>query len=96
MFHVEGLGRSITRADQVQLINLFDESCLKKENVDFKDPEVIFTILDDARNNLTIFGRQVATAKQANVSFFAWYDLEKRPYLGPTSTDHELAFIMAN
>ena len=22
--------------------------------------------------------------------------MEKRPYLGPTSTDHELAFLMAN
>jgi len=24
------------------------------------------------------------------------YDLKKRPYLGPTSTDHQLAFLMAN
>jgi tRNA (guanine10-N2)-methyltransferase len=24
------------------------------------------------------------------------YSLRKRPYLGPTTTDHELAFLMAN
>jgi tRNA (guanine10-N2)-methyltransferase len=29
-------------------------------------------------------------------TFFAKYNLKKRPYLGPTSTDHELALLMAN
>ena len=29
-------------------------------------------------------------------SYFAKFDLNKRPYLGPTSTCHELAFLMAN
>ena len=29
-------------------------------------------------------------------TFYTRYDLKKRPYLGPTSTDHELAFLMAN
>lgn len=29
-------------------------------------------------------------------TYFTRYDLKKRPYLGPTSTDHELAFLMAN
>ena len=29
-------------------------------------------------------------------TFFSRYNLKKRPYLGPTSTDHELALLMAN
>ena len=29
-------------------------------------------------------------------TFFAKYSLKKRPYLGPTSTDHELSLLMAN
>ena len=29
-------------------------------------------------------------------TFHAKYSLKKRPYLGPTSTDHELAMLMAN
>ena len=29
-------------------------------------------------------------------TFYAKYMLSKRPYLGPTSTDHELAFLMVN
>lgn len=42
-------------------------------------------------------GRQVSTARDSRgQSFFAKFDLDKRPYLGPTSTDHELAFLMAN
>ena len=29
-------------------------------------------------------------------TFYGRYNLKKRPYLGPTSTDHELALLMAN
>ena len=29
-------------------------------------------------------------------TFYSKYNLKKRPYLGPTSMDHELAFMMAN
>lgn len=44
-----------------------------------------------------IFGRQVSSQRDSlGHSFCARFDLNKRPYLGPTSTDHELAFLMAN
>ena len=65
--------------------------------MDLHNPELCFHVLDDSRNNTVIMGRQVCTARDANgCSFFAKFDLDKRPYLGPTSTDHELAFLMAN
>ena len=71
---------------------------LKRENVSLKEPEVVFQVFDDAKNNQIIFGRQVASSRntQTRQTFFAKYDLNKRLYLGPTSTDHELAFLMAN
>lgn len=39
------------------------------------------------------FGRQVA---EGNRDAVAAFDLKKRPYLGPTSMDNELALVMAN
>ena len=34
--------------------------------------------------------------KDGKLSYFSKYDLKARPYLGPTSTSHELAFLMSN
>ena len=53
---------------------------------------------------MSYFGLLVAAFKEQeksgkgkkNKTFYTRYDLKKRPYLGPTSTDHELAFLMAN
>ena len=43
------------------------------------------------------FGHQVATSRPNNEdTFYTKYSLKLRPYLGPTSTDHELAMLMAN
>ncbi|CAN0490404.1 unnamed protein product, partial [Hapterophycus canaliculatus] len=39
------------------------------------------------------FGRVVA---EGNRELVAAFDLKKRPYLGPTSMDNELALVMAN
>ena len=46
------------------------------------------------------FGGRVACSRpgiEANTdTFYSKYALSKRPYLGPTSTDHELALLMVN
>lgn len=45
------------------------------------------------------FGNEVAGCrpnKYSDDTFYMKYSLKRRPYLGPTSTDHELAFLMAN
>jgi tRNA G10 N-methylase Trm11 len=45
------------------------------------------------------FGTEVATCRiggKESDTFYKRFNLKKRPYLGPTSTDHELAFLMAN
>ena len=97
MFKVEGLGRSISRQEQVEIIERFNDTDLSAENVDLSNPEITFHLIDDSWNNKIFFGRQVSQQRnESGQSFFAKYDLNKRPYLGPTSTDHELAFLMAN
>lgn len=45
------------------------------------------------------FGKKVASIlhnPKVEELFYSKYNLKIRPYLGPTSTDHELAFMMAN
>jgi len=103
MFSVQGLGRSIKSREKVEMINTFKESGLIEENVDLENPEVVFKLLDDARNNEIIFGKLVAANKEAgglsssgNTTFHRKYDLKTRPYLSPTCLDHELSFLMAN
>jgi len=72
--------------------------------VDVKNPSYILTLLldlsskpDDLRDHSAIpafFGRLICREQmRATVSKF---DLKKRLYLGPTSLDHSLAFIMGN
>ena len=57
MFKVEGIGRSISKKEQIQIINRFDGTPLREENVDLKEPQVCFHLLDDSWNNNIIFGR---------------------------------------
>lgn len=45
------------------------------------------------REQHVYFGREVAEGNREAVTAF---DLKKRPYLGPTSMDNELALVMAN
>jgi len=44
------------------------------------------------------FGLEVASQTDGYKGnlYFSKYDLKQRPYLGPTSTSHDLAFLMAN
>ena len=67
------------------------------ENVELLNPSVVFKVIHDTRNQRVLFGREVAEQRDSEgKTFFSKYNLDKRPYLGPTSTDHELAFLMAN
>ena len=59
---------------------------------------MIFKIIDNDATNTIYFGTEVASGRlnRDEETYHKMYDLKKRPYLGPTSTDHELAFLMAN
>jgi tRNA (guanine10-N2)-methyltransferase len=103
-FIVEGIGRHISMAEQLHLINMFKAFSFRDANVDLSHPEQIFKVIENTESRECFFGLQVASQRESEHSgknknddtFFWKYSLKKRPYLGPTSTDHELAFLMAN
>ena len=71
----------------------------KPENVDLKKYEVAYCILENAEDGRIFFGNRVACCRPDGTdeeTYYSRYNLKKRPYLGPTSTDHELALLMAN
>ena len=70
-----------------------------KELVDLENYELVYKIIENAPDGEIYFGNRVASCRANDASdetFYAKYNLKLRPYLGPTSTDHELALLMAN
>jgi tRNA (guanine10-N2)-methyltransferase len=65
-----------------------------KGKVDLVSPSRVFivSICGESYN----FGLEVAKAKVNRCSFYNKYNLSNREYLGPTTTDIELALMMAN
>jgi tRNA G10 N-methylase Trm11 len=71
----------------------------EKELVDLKNYEMVYKIIDNDTDNELYFGNVVASTRPDDYrddTFHSKYSLKKRPYLGPTSCDTELAFLMAN
>lgn len=66
--------------------------------VDLINPEVILKIIDVDSEKIIYFGILVAAGRLPDINeyYYKKYCLKKRPYLGPTSCDNELAFLMAN
>jgi len=62
-----------------------------------KNPEVVFSIVENLKNEECYFGREVASSyKNERDIFYRKFDNNLRPYLGPTTLGVELAFLMAN
>ena len=89
------MGRKIPLSEQREIIESFKIYPFSRK-VDLKTPQVVFRIIENKEDHLIYFGREVATSREEDDTFYHKYDLRKRPYLGPTSTDHLLAFLMAN
>lgn len=64
--------------------------------INLKNPEMIFKIIENTTDSKIYFGLEIASNRIEEDTFHYKYDLRMRPYLGPTSTDHQLAFLMAN
>ena len=78
---------------------MFSVLPFEKELVDLENYEIGYKVLDNAGDGSLYFGNRVACSRfneGKDETFYAKYNLKKRPYLGPTSTDHELSFLMAN
>ena len=94
-FNIEGIGRKISTKEQISIIESFGRFPFKP-NVDLKNPEMIFKVLENDADHTIYFGLEVASNRVEEDTFHWKFDLKKRPYLGPTSTDSQLAFLMAN
>lgn len=66
------------------------------KKIDIKNGEITYKVVENNEDHMIYFGRQVASNREEEDTFHNTYDLKQRPYLGPTSTDHSLAFLMAN
>ena len=78
---------------------MFRELPFDASLVDLTNYDQCFKIINNAEDGEIYFGERVASSRpneQADETFYTRYNLKKRPYLGPTSTDHELAVLMAN
>lgn len=103
-FSIEAVGRRVSLKEQVEIIELFKKFPFDDEDVCLEKPELIYKIIENTADGRVYCGRVVACYKEDTNSgkgknddtYHYKYHLKKRPYLGPTSTDHELAFLMAN
>jgi tRNA G10 N-methylase Trm11 len=103
-FSIEAVGRRVSLKEQVEIIELFKKFPFDDEDVCLEKPELIYKIIENTVDGRVYCGRVVACYKEDTNSgkgknddtYHYKYHLKKRPYLGPTSTDHELAFLMAN
>lgn len=60
------------------------------------NPEIVYKVVENMHDQRIYFGVEIASNRVEEDTFHHAYDLKMRPYLGPTSTDHQLAFLMAN
>jgi tRNA (guanine10-N2)-methyltransferase len=103
-FVIDSVGRTVSMQEQIHVIEMFKKFNFRDEDVDLCNPELIFRVVENNATGHQYFGLQIASQRECEFSgkgknddtFFGKYNLKKRPYLGPTSTDHELALLMAN
>lgn len=93
-FYVEGNEYSISKEEQSKIINSL-EFLNFIAKVDLKKPERVFYVNYNKNNDEYLFGRLIGNLSN-DVKFYVKYDLDKRKYLGPTSLDNKLAFVMCN
>jgi tRNA (guanine10-N2)-methyltransferase len=92
-FEVDTFGRSLEHIEQVELIDSFDFLPLKGP-VKLKHPDIVFCVLINFDSQEFLFGLKLQeTSLRAIIDDFS---LKKRTYLGTTSMDAELSFVMAN
>ena len=103
-FDIDFRGLSEKRKVQLEMINKFDKFPMKAK-VDINNAERIFIIFRNVVENQKIkkiistkyyFGKLISGKDDKKLRFYTKYDLVNRKYIGPTSTDHVLSFLMTN
>lgn len=85
-FSIEAVGRKVSYKEQVEIIESFGIFPFSK-NVDLKNPQVVFKVVENREDHVIYFGTEVASNRVEEDTYHYKYDLKQRPYLGPTSTD---------
>lgn len=93
-FDVEGLDISLDREYQTELINKFT-SLNFQAKVSLKNAKRVFVIYYNKSDGLFHFGKIIGRSDD-KIYYYNKYSLQERKYLGPTSTDNRLSFLMAN
>ena len=103
-FDIDFRGLSENREKELEMINKFDKFNFKAK-VDIKKAQRIFVIFRNTIENQNpkkiistkyYFGKQISGKDEKELRFYTKYVLTRRKYIGPTSTDHLLSFLMAN
>lgn len=101
-FVIDGWGTAISHDEKLAIIDSFEQYTGFKGPIRMKDPmHLYWVIIARPSKHSTVpgrrpwyaFGRQVGV-NEARGPLLQKYDLKKRRYLGPTTMDSELAFIM--
>eukprot|EP00347_Sterkiella_histriomuscorum_P019828 403340145 len=92
---VENLGQTIQQKQKVEIIEkLAFLPYLAKVNL--RRPDQVMKIIENSLTGRVHFGIQIQSNRKDKETFYHHYKLRSRPYLGPTSTEVQLAFLMAN
>lgn len=98
-FFVETIGKKVPSQKQREVVEMFQGLPFEAPLVDLSNYTLAYIVLENATDGSIFFGERVASCRPPGSdddTFYAKYNLKLRPYLGPTSTDHELALLMAN
>jgi tRNA (guanine10-N2)-methyltransferase len=98
-FVVHAQYKKLKRQEQIKHIELLDLPKISGK-CNLSNPDRVFILNElynyDSKELIRVyFGKDLFAIKR-NVPFHSRYNLSKRLMLGPTSTDHNLAFLMAN
>ena len=103
-FDLDFRGLSEKRKVQIEMINKFDQFPMKGK-VNIENAERIFILFRNVVENQKtkkiihtkyFFGKLISGKDDKKLRFYTKYDLVHRKYIGPTSTDHLLSFLMTN
>lgn len=92
-FEVESVRKKIAKEDSIQMIEGFQVVPFKG-SVNLTSPKRRFMVSEC--EGRYYFGIDIYYGVRTKTRFYSKYSLKERLYLGPTSTDTELAFLMAN
>eukprot|EP00826_Nyctotherus_ovalis_P056822 TRINITY_DN774_c0_g1_i7.p1 TRINITY_DN774_c0_g1~~TRINITY_DN774_c0_g1_i7.p1 ORF type:complete len:235 (+),score=43.29 TRINITY_DN774_c0_g1_i7:142-846(+) len=98
-FRIESTNRTVHTSDYAKQIKSYIEMFgLGDRKVDLQEPDIVFKFIEiykygDTGSSLKAY---FAAEILKNPTSYAKFALPDRAYLGPTTTDHELAVLMAN